>query len=705
MHRFLTSLLLLSLLVFRPQGENGLQAQDSIRVMYYNLLNFPSAGAANRQDSMAPIVAHIQPDLILVCELESAGGGNDFLGMLNGLGLGPWASAAFVSNQSGVNNLQNLAYYRSDRLSLEGQDVILTDLRDINEYRFQSTGGTRFDAYVAHLKAGTGSTNEGRRESAINAFKSHLAINPGAPFKLFGGDLNLYTSSEDAYQALLNDAPIQFGDPINRPGSWSNSFSYADIHTQSTRSTSFGTGASGGLDDRFDHIVLSQSILADTGAVRYLSGSYDAVGNDGSHFNQAINNGFNAAVPASVADALHQSSDHLPVVLDLILDAGSDTSTGPPTSGGCSGLFFSEYIEGSSNNKALELYNPGSDPVSLAGYEISVFNNGNSSATNTEILSGTVPGMGTYRIVNSSADAALLGLADMTSSVTFYNGDDALVLYKDGVAVDAIGVVGVDPGSSWPVGSGSTSEYTLVRKAAVTEGQTDWAIGATQWDVYPQNTFSFYGAHTGEPCATPDSCSASTPPANPVSTIGPSGVEVAWDPLPGALKCEVNGRPLGNPGFAKVRGDVPPHLFFVPSGALNPGTTYEWKVRCACTLSPLVATPFSTLDTFTWPLLRGEQEDPVQRAEEVLVDIFPNPASEQVILTRSLADVSPSVLEGTRTWTVYNAFGQTVASGRWPSNAAPLHIDCSTWPVGHYRIYSPANAAGKILFGSFAIVR
>jgi endonuclease/exonuclease/phosphatase family metal-dependent hydrolase len=705
MQRFFPSaMLLLAFVMFSPAGTPELQAQDSIRVMYWNLLNFPSAGAVNRQDSMAPVLAFVQPDLILVNELESAGGANDMLSMLNGLGLGPWARSSFVSNQSGVNNLQNLAFYRSDRLTLLGQEEILTDLRDINEYRFESNGGTRFDAYAAHLKAGTGSTNETRRESAINNFKSYISSNPGAPFKLFGGDLNVYTSSEDAYQALLNDA-------------------------QSTRSTSFGTGASGGMDDRFDHIVLSQSILADTGAVRYLSGSYQAVGNDGNHFNQAVNDGFNAAVPADVADALFQSSDHLPVVLELVLDAGSDT-TAPPSGGGCGSIFFSEYIEGSSNNKAIELYNPSDDPVSLAGYEISIYNNGNTAPNNTEILSGTLAGQGTYRIVNSSADPALLALADITSSVTFYNGDDALVLFKDGVAVDAIGTIGVDPGSNWPVGSGSTSEHTLVRKPEVTEGEPDWAIGATQWNVFPQNTFSFFGAHTGDPCSTA-ACDAATAPSNPVSSIGPSGVTVAWDELPGAVKCEVNGRPLGAPNFAKVRGDVPPHAFFIPAGALNPGTDYEWKVRCACSLSPLVTTPFSPLDNFTWPLLRSQQRREMPPAEATL-SVHPNPACSQVVVLRTPLqhELQPSGNAANRTeqagaestasaqaqamgeapktppsWTVYRASGEPFASGIWPDDGTRLVLDCSTWPTGQYYVHSPTGGGFPSAFARFSIAR
>ncbi len=674
-------------------ASSTLHAQDTVRVMYYNLLNFPSAGAANRQDSMAPIFAHVRPDVLLVQELESAAGGDAVLGVLNGLGIGTWARANYVSNTSSSNNLQNLCFYRSDLLGLVAQDEIATDLRDINEYRMErvdpATGNAvRVDLYVTHLKAGTGSTNEDRRKSAIDALNAHLAANPGEPYKVFGGDLNLYTSAEPAYAALLGDGPVFFMDPISRPGSWSNNSAYADIHTQSPRATSFGTGASGGLDDRFDHILLSGSIMADTGAVRYLPGSYDAVGNDANHFNQSINDGTNTAVPAAVADAIYQSSDHLPVILDLILFPGTpgDTTTGPPTTGGgsCDGLFFSEYLEGSSNNKALELYNPSDAPADLAGYTVSVYNNGGTSPTNTEILSGTVPAGGTYRIVNSSADAALLALADITSAVTFFNGDDAIALLRDGTPVDVIGVIGEDPGTAWTAGGGSTSEHTLVRNAAVTAGETDWSVASGQWTAYAQDDFSFFGTHTGDACAV-DSCSTAAAPTGLVATVGPTGVTVAWDELPGAQKCEVSGRPLGAPNFAKLRGNVPPYAFFVPSSQLNPGTSYEWGVRCACSLSPLEVTPLSALDTFTWPLMRAVPEP-------APLGVAPNPAVDRVRLEWPSA-------EGPRSWTVQDLSGRTMASGRLASGQRAWTLDLSGWPAGWYRV---SDGAGKTL-GRFTV--
>ncbi|MEZ5024036.1 MAG: lamin tail domain-containing protein [Chitinophagales bacterium] len=158
----------------------------------------------------------------------------------------------------------------------------------------------------------------------------------------------------------------------------------------------------------------------------------------------------------------------------------------------CTDLFFSEYIEGSGNNKALEIYNPTDAPINLGTYQINRYNGG-VTATSGEFNfpNGRLLGPGeVYIIANSQADSAgILAKADTTSSITFYNGDDAMELIDTvtGNAIDIIGVIGEDPGTNWPVGAGATSEFTLVRNANVNDGQTDWVLGALEWDVYPQN--------------------------------------------------------------------------------------------------------------------------------------------------------------------------------------------------------------------------
>jgi hypothetical protein len=103
-------------------------------------------------------------------------------------------------------------------------------------------------------------------------------------------------------------------------GEWNNNASFTPFHTQSTRSYSDECFSSGGLDDRFDFILMADEIAFSYNHMRYVQGSYHAVGNDGNHFNQSVNQGYNSAVPTEVAEALFNSSDHLPVTMKIAVD-------------------------------------------------------------------------------------------------------------------------------------------------------------------------------------------------------------------------------------------------------------------------------------------------------------------------------------------------------------------------------------------------
>ena len=97
------------------------------------------------------------------------------------------------------------------------------------------------------------------------------------------GDFNLYHSSEASYQLLLSTNPNPVGqlfDPINMPGDWTQNPSFAAIDTQSPRTQSFGGGATGGMDDRFDFILVSAALM-DTAGTYAMPETYHAFGNDG----------------------------------------------------------------------------------------------------------------------------------------------------------------------------------------------------------------------------------------------------------------------------------------------------------------------------------------------------------------------------------------------------------------------------------------
>lgn len=172
-------------------------------------------------------------------------------------------------------------------------------------------------------------------------------------------------------------------------------------------------------------------------------------------------------------------------------------------------LFISEYLEGSSNNKALEIFNASDYPVDLSKVSLKQSNNGNGFDVlpqYTLVLSGEIAPYATYTIVNTGATDVYKSKADLIlaantqpgQSVTNFNGDDAIGLFYEDVLIDLIGDPSSDPGTNWSVaggaavGGGATNEFTLVRKQGFTGNPNPLASFGTnltnsEWLVFPQN--------------------------------------------------------------------------------------------------------------------------------------------------------------------------------------------------------------------------
>lgn len=179
---------------------------------------------------------------------------------------------------------------------------------------------------------------------------------------------------------------------------------------------------------------------------------------------------------------------------------------------GCNELFFSEYIEGSSNNKCLEIYNPTGFSIFLGGggYKIQMFFNGSATAGLTINLTDTIPAYGVYVVCNSGAAAEFLAEADQTNGSGWYNGDDAVALVKGAgnTLLDVIGQIGVDPGTAWTGGGLSTLDRTLRRKAGISSGDAngnDAFDPSIEWEGFPNNTSDGLGSHSSV-CAAPAAC-------------------------------------------------------------------------------------------------------------------------------------------------------------------------------------------------------
>jgi hypothetical protein len=183
------------------------------------------------------------------------------------------------------------------------------------------------------------------------------------------------------------------------------------------------------------------------------------------------------------------------------LDVSESATFG--TSVQASDLFFSEYVEGSSLNKYLEIYNGTGASVDLSDYRVRLFSNGSTSATGTNDvqLSGTLDSGNTVVIKNSGA-TIYSGTATIIASVNF-NGDDAVALYKISTAsnVDIFGRIGEDPGVAWTSTTNTTVDKTLIRNASVTGGVTanpssGFPTLETEWTLADQNETGNLGSHT-----------------------------------------------------------------------------------------------------------------------------------------------------------------------------------------------------------------
>ncbi|MCB5223970.1 MAG: endonuclease [Candidatus Cloacimonadaceae bacterium] len=166
-------------------------------------------------------------------------------------------------------------------------------------------------------------------------------------------------------------------------------------------------------------------------------------------------------------------------------------------------LFISEYVEGSSNNKYIEIYNGTSAAIDLSNYRLQLFANGASSPTNNVQLSGDLASGACVVYKNSAATLQLpSGVTAINNAAVNFNGNDAVALYKISTAsyVDIFGRIGENPGNYWGSGSNVTMDKTLVRKAFVTSGITQnpssgFPTLESEWDFYPKDTVDYLGSH------------------------------------------------------------------------------------------------------------------------------------------------------------------------------------------------------------------
>lgn len=337
-----TTLLLLFSLLFL-----NLFSQDTLQLMHYNLLNYgnyfgdcnSSTNNVNEKNQHLKLITqYVQPDLFTVNEISDDTYFHQLIldQVLNVDNQTKYRKA--VSFNFADSYIVNQLYYNSEKLVLYEQDVVIASYRDIDVYKLYYKAGdlaqtkdTIFlTCFVAHLKAGSDASDATSRAGMVANAISYIRNHQLSGNLLFMGDLNLYTNAEQAYVNLTYTygEDRYFYDPINREGIWHANSSFADIHTQSTHSGNTDCFSSGGMDDRFDFILASSSVLNGNEGLKMIENSYKALGNDGQHYNTSlIDDPVNTAAPADIIDALYEMSDHLPVLAQLKVDAALGTES------------------------------------------------------------------------------------------------------------------------------------------------------------------------------------------------------------------------------------------------------------------------------------------------------------------------------------------------------------------------------------------
>ncbi|MFN0203444.1 MAG: T9SS type A sorting domain-containing protein [Bacteroidia bacterium] len=307
-------------------------SQEIVKVMHYNLLQYGAplcpdgvttpVVLSQKNTWLKTIMLAYQPDIFTVNEMrKDIGYANNI--RVNVLSFYNSAMSITTFGNSSGSDIVNTLFYNSNKFGYLKHYAITGNVRDIDVYKLYHKNSTVAGdstflwGFVAHLKAGSASTDVSQRTAAAQDVMTWLNAHPEVDNYFISGDFNLYTSSEGAYQAFLNPNDTRrFYDVTGQTTGWSGS-NYKNYHTQSPRVSANNCGTTGGMDNRFDFILVNNAILNNANGVKYVANSYKAYGNDGVSYDVALNCAATTSVSATVCTALQEMSDHLPVVMEL----------------------------------------------------------------------------------------------------------------------------------------------------------------------------------------------------------------------------------------------------------------------------------------------------------------------------------------------------------------------------------------------------
>jgi endonuclease/exonuclease/phosphatase family metal-dependent hydrolase len=349
---------------------NASFGQDTVKVVTYNLLRYN--GDTDRNNYFKKVIDELSADIYITQELSNSSGVSNFLNnILNFGGDDKFLSAKFYDD----HDIDQALFFNKDKFEIISTSKIIGDPRDIMVYRLKHFDTEKlFFIFNMHLKASQGSSNQIRRETQVSSLIDYTKQMSNDHFYIAAGDFNIYTTNEPAYRKFFEETSTgigKFNDLITVEGKY-NEAEFSSVHTQSPRTSQFGGGASGGLDDRFDYILFSDSLVS-SDRTFVIENSYNVLGNDGNHYNMAINEMPNSSVSQDIADALHYASDHLPVSVNIVFSNDIVSVNQPPVA---NDTIFSvnEFPQDKTQIGKISAYDPENESLS---YNIISGNNQN----------------------------------------------------------------------------------------------------------------------------------------------------------------------------------------------------------------------------------------------------------------------------------------------------------------------------------------
>jgi endonuclease/exonuclease/phosphatase family metal-dependent hydrolase len=410
-------------------------AQTRLRLVAANLT---SGGKASYEPAGSQILAALKPDVVMIQEFN--------VGDRSPSAISSWVTATFGAGyfhyrEPGNQNIPNGIISRYPFLATgEIDDPYLND-RDHAWARIDIPGTVDLYAVSVHLKASSGGANSTMREQQAATIREWVQGNvPKNAYLAIGGDFNTQHHNEACLSTLSSLVVASHPYPADQAGN---------------------TNTNAGRSRPYDRILVNSALhaLQTPVTIGPNSHAHGLVFDSRTYSPLTLLGG--VASDCSAATGMQ----HMAVIRDFRLDKGTPAPVG-------TNLIISEYVEGSSNNKALEIYNPTSQAINLTGYQVKIHFNGSATAKATHNLTGNLAAGGTHVLVFQRSAPALLARANATFGGQAWNGDDAITLSQGNQIVDSIGRIGEDPGTCW--GSKvKTAAQTLRRKPGIITGDTN----------------------------------------------------------------------------------------------------------------------------------------------------------------------------------------------------------------------------------------